>query len=52
MLPYTEAVLTETLRLANIAPQAAPHATDTDIQLGGSVSIETMPFNAFNYFVT
>ena len=37
-LPYTEAVLLETLRLANIAPTALPHTVDKEMMLGGQVS--------------
>ncbi|XP_060119043.1 cytochrome P450 2K6-like [Heteronotia binoei] len=34
-LPYTDAVIHEVQRFGNIAPTAAPHATTTDVTLGG-----------------
>ncbi|KAL8173110.1 UNVERIFIED_CONTAM: hypothetical protein K2H54_040169 [Gekko kuhli] len=34
-LPYTDAVIHEVQRFGNIAPTSAPHATTTDVTLGG-----------------
>ena len=34
-LPYTNAVLHEIQRMANIVPFSAPHFTNKEIQLGG-----------------
>ena len=36
-MPYTEAVLLETLRKANIVPTSLPHVTDKDLILDGVV---------------
>ena len=37
-MPYTEAVLLETLRVGNIAQAALPHVVEKDIVLDGKVS--------------
>ena len=36
-MPYTEAVLLETLRKGNIVPTSLPHVTDKDLILDGVV---------------
>ena len=37
-MPYTEAVLLETLRKGNIASTALPHSADKDLVINGVVS--------------
>lgn len=38
-MPYTRAVLLETLRKANIMPTAIPHSTSKEIKVDGKVAI-------------
>lgn len=47
-MPYTEAVLLETLRLANLAPSALPHATTQDIFINDVVCICNEKFDSEN----
>ena len=37
-LPYTEAVLSETLRIGNISPTGIPHRIEQDFTVQGKVS--------------
>mgnify|MGYP001804244600 CR=1 FL=1 len=39
-LPYTEAVLLETLRIGNISPTGIPHCIEQDFTVQGKVSNE------------
>ena len=39
-LPYTEAVLSETLRIGNISPTGIPHSIERDFVVQGKVSTE------------
>lgn len=36
-MPYVEAVMLETLRLANVALNALPHKADADLDIDGKV---------------
>jgi len=38
-LPYTEAVILETLRLGNIAPMALPHTLEEEYTIDGEVRL-------------
>ena len=44
LLLYTEAVLLETLRLANIAPVGLPHSLDKQMNIDGKVSAQPAGF--------
>ena len=36
-MPFTEAVLLETLRIGNVVPNALPHTAEGDITIDGKV---------------
>ena len=40
-LPYTEAVLSETLRIGNISPTGIPHRIEQDFTVQGKVSYDS-----------
>ena len=42
-LPYTEAVLSETLRIGNISPTGIPHRIVQDFTVQGKVSDNSSP---------
>ena len=42
-LPYTEAVLSETLRIGNISPTGIPHCIEQDFTVQGKVSDNSSP---------
>ena len=42
-LPYTEAVLLETLRIGNISPTGIPHSIEQDFTVQGKVSDNSSP---------
>lgn len=49
ILPYTEAVLLETLRLANIGPTALPHTLDKAMVIDGQVSYHSQHMSSLEF---
>ena len=44
-MPYTEAVILETLRFGNVAPSALPHIVNKDLIIYGQVSVYSIVEN-------
>ena len=51
-LPYTDAVIHETQRLASIVPMSLPHITSQDVTFQGYFIKEVSCSYLFNYFPT
>jgi len=42
LLPYTEAALLESMRLANVVPTALPHTLEEDVEVEGKVRLSKL----------